>query len=186
MTDPCVIGALLNNTIITRCCHDSVLLRRRELHSCPVVRFTCPLSVWNNACECKIWRAAVPVRCDCCVSGAPQRACTPQRARQALGSRTLPLLVGLWWTRLLLTMRVKRACCPRIANASGVGPTRNCLARSTAYLQSVDQRARRVYGSGYHQGVIAPMVNTRTPNMLYAFRHPGSAELMPTQTDPAE
>ena len=86
----------------------------------------------------------------------------------------------------MLAMWVKRACCFRIAKASGVGSARRCLARSRAYLELIDQRARHVYGSGCHQSVIAPMVNTWCPNMLYAFRHPDCAKLLPTQTDHAE
>ena len=63
ITEPCVIGTLLTNTIITRCRHAYFLLRHMELHSCPFVRVTCPLIVWNSARECKIWRAAIPDRC---------------------------------------------------------------------------------------------------------------------------
>ena len=62
ITDSCVIGALLNDIIITRCCHDSVLLGRMELYSCPIVRVTCILAVWGNARECNNKRVTVPVR----------------------------------------------------------------------------------------------------------------------------
>ena len=45
ITEPCVIGTLLTNTIITRCRHAYFLLRQMELHSCPFVPVTCPFIV---------------------------------------------------------------------------------------------------------------------------------------------
>ena len=61
ITDPCVIGALLNDIIITRCCHDNVLSGRMELYSCPIARVTCILTVWGNARERNTKRVTVTI-----------------------------------------------------------------------------------------------------------------------------